>query len=70
MTQETESQETDLSSYVPQLSNIQRAKQRIGCIVSQTPLSYNAPLSEKYGADIWLKREDLQIVRSYKLRGA
>ena len=70
MTQETESQETDLSSYVPQLSNIQRAKQRIGCIVAQTPLSYNAPLSEKYGADIWLKREDLQIVRSYKLRGA
>lgn len=35
-----------------------------------TPLQKNAHLSEKYGADIWLKREDLTPVRSYKLRGA
>ncbi|WP_163847941.1 threonine ammonia-lyase IlvA [Pseudooceanicola aestuarii] len=35
-----------------------------------TPLSRNDHLSDKYGADIWLKREDLSPVRSYKLRGA
>jgi len=35
-----------------------------------TPLQRNAHLSERYGADVWLKREDLSPVRSYKLRGA
>jgi threonine dehydratase len=35
-----------------------------------TPLQQNAHLSDRYGAEIWLKREDLSPVRSYKLRGA
>ncbi|KAA2315432.1 threonine dehydratase [Pseudooceanicola sediminis] len=35
-----------------------------------TPLMRNDHLSAKYDADIWLKREDLSPVRSYKLRGA
>ena len=35
-----------------------------------TPLLRNAHLSERYDADVWLKREDLSPVRSYKLRGA
>ncbi|MCT4556856.1 MAG: threonine ammonia-lyase IlvA [Pelagimonas sp.] len=35
-----------------------------------TPLLRNDHLSSLYGADIWLKREDLSPVRSYKLRGA
>ncbi|MEO0401739.1 MAG: threonine ammonia-lyase IlvA [Pseudomonadota bacterium] len=35
-----------------------------------TPLLRNDMLSARYGADIWLKREDLSPVRSYKLRGA
>lgn len=35
-----------------------------------TPLQKNDHLSAKYGAEIWLKREDLTPVRSYKLRGA
>lgn len=35
-----------------------------------TPLQRNDYLSQRYGADIWLKREDLSPVRSYKLRGA
>lgn len=35
-----------------------------------TPLLRNAHLSEQYDADIYLKREDLSPVRSYKLRGA
>lgn len=36
----------------------------------RTPLQRNDFLSRKYGAEIWLKREDLSPVRSYKLRGA
>ncbi|WP_112310334.1 threonine ammonia-lyase IlvA [Pseudogemmobacter bohemicus] len=36
----------------------------------ETPLLRNEHLSSRYGADIWLKREDLTPVRSYKLRGA
>lgn len=35
-----------------------------------TPLQRNAHLSERYGAEIFLKREDLSPVRSYKIRGA
>lgn len=36
----------------------------------ETPLQRNDHLSQRYDADIWLKREDLSPVRSYKLRGA
>ncbi|RBI84739.1 threonine dehydratase [Rhodosalinus halophilus] len=39
-------------------------------VFEPTPLTRNAHLSERYGAEIWLKREDLSPVRSYKLRGA
>ncbi|MEJ6393087.1 threonine ammonia-lyase IlvA [Gymnodinialimonas sp. 2305UL16-5] len=39
-------------------------------LFAPTPLLRNAYLSDRYGADIWLKREDLSPVRSYKLRGA
>jgi threonine dehydratase len=46
------------------------ASQRLKHVVKHTPLEYNAGLSEKYQCQIYLKREDLQVVRSYKLRGA
>ncbi|MET3113928.1 threonine dehydratase [Pedobacter sp. CG_S7] len=46
------------------------AAKRISDTVKRTPLEFNAALSKKYNANIYLKREDLQIVRSYKLRGA
>jgi len=39
-------------------------------VFAPTPLLRNVHLSERFGADIWLKREDLGPVRSYKLRGA
>ncbi len=39
-------------------------------VVNSTPLQYNYQLSEEYGCNLYLKREDLQVVRSYKLRGA
>ncbi len=46
------------------------ALQRLKGVIKRTPLDYNARLSEKYQCEVYLKREDQQIVRSYKLRGA
>ena len=43
---------------------------RLKKIVTKTPLQRNHHLSKKYDCNIFLKREDLQVVRSYKLRGA
>ena len=50
--------------------DIDGAKQRLKSVVTHTPLQLNANLSRKYQCKVYLKREDLQIVRSYKLRGA
>jgi threonine dehydratase len=47
-----------------------KAALRLKKIVTRTPLTHNLNLSKKYHCNIYLKREDLQIVRSYKLRGA
>lgn len=46
------------------------AMQRLKGIVVRTPLQLNQNLSKKYNCNVYLKREDLQVVRSYKLRGA
>lgn len=54
----------------PTLEAVKEARGSIENVVNYTPLQYNARLSEKFGANIFLKREDLQPVRSYKLRGA
>jgi threonine dehydratase len=50
--------------------DIAAATRRLTGIVRRTPLEYNASLSRQYDCQVWLKREDLQVVRSYKLRGA
>ena len=50
--------------------DIEGATQRLKSVVTHTPLQLNANLSRKYQCNVYLKREDLQIVRSYKLRGA
>lgn len=55
---------------VPSLSDIKKVAQLLHSVVKCTPLEYSVPLSDRYGAQIFLKREDLQIVRSYKIRGA
>ena len=47
-----------------------QAESAIREVFSPTPLQRNEHLSAIYDADIWLKREDLSPVRSYKLRGA
>ena len=50
--------------------NAQAAERAMREVFPATPLLRNAHLSDRYGADIWLKREDLSPVRSYKIRGA
>ncbi len=53
-----------------QLEDIMVAYQELKDIVAHTPLQKNRRLSDKYECNIYLKREDLQHVRSFKLRGA
>jgi threonine dehydratase len=43
---------------------------RLKKIVTKTPLQLNRNLSKKYQCNVFLKREDMQVVRSYKIRGA
>ena len=67
---------THLPSDVNQLplpvtaSDVDAAAARLAGVISETPLQYNERLSAATGAEVWLKREDLQPVRSYKIRGA
>lgn len=54
----------------PSLESIYDAAECLRGVAYHTPLMENLILSERYQANIFLKREDLQIVRSYKIRGA
>ena len=56
--------------YFPSVENIEKASEVLKEILDPTPFHLNADLSTKYDADVFLKREDLQMVRSYKIRGA
>ena len=51
-------------------ADVEAAAMRLDGVVRRTPLELNQRLSDLVGGDVWLKREDLQAVRSYKLRGA
>ena len=52
------------------VDDVRAAAGRLEGVAQRTPLERSERLSELLGADVWLKREDLQPVRSYKLRGA
>jgi threonine dehydratase len=52
------------------LLDIESAEKRLRKVIVHTPLAHNLNLSKKYNCEVYLKREDLQIVRSYKIRGA
>ncbi|WP_299101998.1 threonine ammonia-lyase IlvA [uncultured Winogradskyella sp.] len=58
------------TTYRPTLEAIEAAAEKLRGIASVTPLVKNARYSKKFGANIYFKREDLQEVRSYKIRGA
>lgn len=61
---------SDVSFEPVHASDIQAAQARISSIIEPTPLQYCPRLSEETGYSVYLKREDLQDVRSYKIRGA
>jgi threonine dehydratase len=57
-------------STTPLQIDIKKAADVLKGVVLHTPLQFHRKLSEKWGCQLYLKREDLQVVRSYKLRGA
>ena len=58
------------TKYFPTTENIEKAAAVLSEIIDPTPFNRNNFLSDVYEAEVYLKREDLQIVRSYKIRGA
>jgi threonine dehydratase len=58
------------TKYFPAVEDIQKASGVLEEILEPTPLQKNPNLSDLYDAQVYLKREDLQMVRSYKIRGA
>jgi threonine dehydratase len=51
-------------------SDVDAAAGRLRAVIGPSPLQLSARLSDAVGGEVWLKREDLQPVRSYKIRGA
>ena len=58
------------TKYFPTVEAIEKASGVLEEILTPTPFQKNNNLSDIYDAEVYLKREDLQIVRSYKIRGA
>ena len=56
--------------YKPKLEAVREAAERISKVVLKTPLADSFTYTKRYDANVMLKREDLQQVRSYKIRGA
>ena len=56
--------------YFPSLKDVKAAAESLNDVSALTPLAPNFNYSKKYGANVLFKREDLQLVRSYKIRGA
>ncbi|MEM7186843.1 MAG: threonine ammonia-lyase IlvA, partial [Bacteroidota bacterium] len=59
-----------ITTYSPQLEQVQQAALALKSVIVKTPLTRSERLSKMMNCDVWLKREDLQPVRSYKIRGA
>lgn len=61
--------DTMISSLIP-IEDIVAAEQALSNVITRTPVMLNHNLSEKYDCKLYLKREDMQVVRSFKIRGA
>ncbi len=68
MTKQTK--EANPATVLISVENIYKAKVRLKHVALHTPLMKNLNFSEIYNCNLYLKREDLQVVRSYKIRGA
>jgi threonine dehydratase len=63
--------QNDMVTETPtQLLNVNAAAYALKSVALKTPLQFHQKLSERFHAEIYIKREDLQVVRSYKIRGA
>ncbi|EHV5200745.1 threonine ammonia-lyase [Listeria monocytogenes] len=60
----------ELVDFLVTEEDVEKAYEVLKSVVKHTPLEYDFYLSEKYHCNVYLKREDLQRVRSFKLRGA
>lgn len=61
---------TASTTFYPEIEDVKRAHNTLSKVIYDTPLQYSFNLSERFGCSVYLKREDTQIVRSYKIRGA
>ncbi len=52
------------------MPDVDTARKVLQTVTVKTPLQYHQGLSERYSCEVFIKREDLQVVRSYKIRGA
>lgn len=59
-----------MKTAVNQHIDIPAAYESLKNVVLKTPLQFHRKLSERFECEVYLKREDLQVVRSYKIRGA
>lgn len=62
--------QTESKTYYPSLKSVQAAAERLKSVAVLTPLVKNMQYSKQFDANVLFKREDLQMVRSYKIRGA
>lgn len=58
------------TAYLPKLEDIRKAAKNLEGVAIISPLSKNLRYSKQYDSNVFFKREDLQQVRSYKIRGA
>ncbi|OIK15701.1 threonine dehydratase [Bacillus sp. MUM 116] len=70
MKQQVEQQQVEQQEPTLTAEDVILASHNIKDEIQPTPLQYNAILSERYECNVYLKREDLQSVRSFKIRGA
>ncbi len=63
-------EKTVIDKGILDIKMIEQAAENLSAVVQFTPLMRSEALSERYECNVWLKREDLQKVRSYKIRGA
>jgi threonine dehydratase len=58
------------TTYKPTIASVQQAAENLSGVAQRTPLMKSERYSKEFEANILFKREDLQLVRSYKIRGA
>ncbi|MBC9796376.1 threonine ammonia-lyase IlvA [Sinomicrobium weinanense] len=58
------------TKYIPKIEQVREAAETLKGVAVNTPLTHSLTYSRAFDTNVFLKREDLQVVRSYKIRGA